>query len=208
MSTPESPPTSPGLLHLLGGENNVAAWARFLERYLPLIDDWCRLAGLQAAGAEDVRSSVLKGLVTALREFRYDPIHRFRGYLRTAVNNAIRKCWIERNRKPGNYGTGGDAFDSLENLIGPADPSALAASLDNSVSEDLRELYRAVERVRSQVSSDSWQAYLRIVIEGKPAAQVALELGKSVAAVYMAKSRVGKLLRDEGQHELGDSQPE
>jgi len=89
-------------------------------------------------------------------------------------------------------------------LAVPPDLQDLSATLDESLSDDLRRLHRIVERVRTQVSDDTWQAYRMTAIDGRPAADVARDLGKSVAAVYMAKSRVGKLLREEGRRVQGD----
>jgi len=198
MSLTDSPTTSPTLLRLLGEANNDAAWRRFLAHYEPVIDAWSRGRGLQTADADDVRAAVVAGLHSALQSFEYDPAQRFRGYLRACVNNALRKFFADRGRKPGNYGAGGDHADRLTELPFPANPDDLAAALDESLSEDLRAMQGVVERVRAQLSADTWQAYRLTAIEGRPAAEVADELGKSVAAVYMAKSRVGKRLRQMG----------
>lgn len=195
----DSPSTSPGLLRLLGDSGNDAAWGRFLARYDPLIRGWCRAARLQPADADDVRAAVLAGLVRALRDFEYDPARRFRGYLRTAVNNAVYKARADRAAKSGNYGRGGaeaHPLDGLPSPNGPADPDGLAAALDDGISADLRALHRAVERVRAAVGPDTWRAYLLTAVEGRPAAEAAAAVGKSVAAVYMARSRVGRLLRE------------
>lgn len=197
MPVSESPPTSPGLLRLLS-EKNETAWARFVERYVPLIDNWSRQYGLQAADVDEVRSQVLKGLVTALRTLRYDPAKQFCGYLRKAVKNAVWKVLKERQLKPGNFGVGGEAVFPLADLAEPESLNELAATLDDSLNEDLRAVYRTVARVRASVTDVAWRAYELTALEGKTASEAAAELGKTVAAVYMAKSRVGKLLREAG----------
>ncbi len=43
----------------------------------------------------------------------------------------------------------------------------------------------------------TWEAFRRFAIEGLPAAQVAAELGLTVNAVTLAKSRILKRLREE-----------
>jgi RNA polymerase sigma-70 factor (ECF subfamily) len=43
----------------------------------------------------------------------------------------------------------------------------------------------------------AWQAFRRHVLEGRPAAEVAAELGQSLNSVALAKSRVLKRLRQE-----------
>jgi RNA polymerase sigma-70 factor (ECF subfamily) len=204
MPLPDSPTTSPTLLSLLAECGSEDAWRTFIATYTPLIDARCRQARLQPADADDVKARVLGGLVNALRDFRYDPARKFRGYLRTAVNNAVRTHFRVRAVKPGGFGTGGGPGPPLDDLADPADPfDDLAARLDDSLTADLRTIQRVIERVRSQVGTDVWRAYWRTAIDGLPAPAVAAEIGKSVAAVYMAKSRVGRLLREAGGRESG-----
>ena len=207
MATPESPTTSPTLLGLLAQAENDAAWRRFVALYTPLIDKWCRAAGLQPADTDEVRSRVLEGLVTALKGFCYNPAGKFRGYLRAAVNNTIRTFLRQRVTRPGIVGTGGNDMGPLEEVADTA-VTDLAAALDDSITADLRDAYRVVERVQGMVEPETWRAWWLVGIEGKPASEVATMLGKTVAAVYMAKSRVGKLLQAEGQRILGEEAPE
>ena len=56
---------------------------------------------------------------------------------------------------------------------------------------------RARELVRCEFREDDWQAFLRTAVDNQPAKSVAEELGKSVASVYLAKSRILKRLREE-----------
>jgi RNA polymerase sigma-70 factor (ECF subfamily) len=53
--------------------------------------------------------------------------------------------------------------------------------------------------VQLRVSRVTWQAFHLLAVEGKSGADVAAELQMKIAAVYMAKSRVQKMLRDEVQ---------
>ena len=52
--------TSPTLLGALWDPNNEAAWRTFLQRYQPLIGNWCRRRGLQGQDAEDVSATVAR----------------------------------------------------------------------------------------------------------------------------------------------------
>ncbi len=56
---------------------------------------------------------------------------------------------------------------------------------------------RAVELVRAEFEPRTWEAWWKTAVEGRPAADVAAELGMSLAAVYKAKSRVLLRLRQE-----------
>jgi RNA polymerase sigma-70 factor (ECF subfamily) len=48
----------------------------------------------------------------------------------------------------------------------------------------------AAEQVRDTFAPTTWQAFWQTAVEGKSAAEVGAELGMSVGAVYVARSRV------------------
>ncbi len=54
-----------------------------------------------------------------------------------------------------------------------------------------------MRRVQGDFAPATWQAFRRHVLEGQPATAVAGELGLSLNAVLLAKSRVLKRLRQE-----------
>lgn len=191
-----SPSTSPTLLEMLGVPGNDAAWQRFLELYGPRIDRGCRSAGLQQADADEVRSRVLAALVSAMRGFKYDPAHRFRGYLATAVRNECHRFWRERKRRPGDHGVGNGEFDGSEL---PAPIQGLGDELDEDIQCRLKMASRAMNAVRRRVDETTWQAFWRTAIDGHPASEVAAALGKRVGAVYMAKCRVQQMLNEQGR---------
>jgi RNA polymerase sigma-70 factor (ECF subfamily) len=58
---------------------------------------------------------------------------------------------------------------------------------------------RAVELLRTEFEEHTWQAFWQVAIDGRTLAEVAERLGMSVAAVYQAKSRVLRRLRQEFQ---------
>jgi RNA polymerase sigma-70 factor (ECF subfamily) len=51
--------------------------------------------------------------------------------------------------------------------------------------------------IRGDFEDRTWQAFHRAAVEGQPAAALAAELGMSVDAVYQAKARVLRRLREE-----------
>jgi RNA polymerase sigma-70 factor (ECF subfamily) len=51
--------------------------------------------------------------------------------------------------------------------------------------------------VRAGFENRTWEAFRRVVIDRQSSAQVAMEMGMSVVAVYQAKSRVLRRLRQE-----------
>jgi RNA polymerase sigma factor (sigma-70 family) len=192
MPVMDVPTTSPTLLRLLGLPGSDEAWRTFVARYGPLIGARCRRAGLQPADADDVRAAVLAKLVEAMGEFRHDPARRFRGYIQRVVDNAIITHWRTLGRRPGWVGRGGDEVDAL-----PEPMAGLGAELDEQVQERVDGLLRAVDQVRFEVGAEAWQAFWLTAVEGLSGAEAASRLGRSAAAVYMAKSRVLARLRAE-----------
>jgi RNA polymerase sigma-70 factor (ECF subfamily) len=53
--------------------------------------------------------------------------------------------------------------------------------------------------VEPEFTPSTWRAFRRVVLEGAPPTAVAAELGTSVNAVFIAKSRVLQRLRQEAR---------
>ena len=53
----------------------------------------------------------------------------------------------------------------------------------------------AAEEVRGEFTPSTWQAFWQTAIEDRPPGDVAAELGLSVGAIYVARSRVLSRLR-------------
>jgi RNA polymerase sigma-70 factor (ECF subfamily) len=193
--------TSPSLLRHLGDPNHrEAAWRTFLQRYQPLISGWCRRTGLTHDDAEEVTAAVLSRLVTTLRDFVYDPAHRFRGWLKTLVENEVRCLYRQRARRPGDRGSGHPLVHlRLAQLQVPDVIDELVEQLDDTLTRDLRDAEEVTRRVQSRVEPATWQAFWLTAVGKESGRDVADRLGLTVAAVYMAKRRVGQMLRAEAE---------
>ena len=77
--------------------------------------------------------------------------------------------------------------------------------MKQNLHRELGEAEQVVARVREQVEPRTWEAYWLTAHEGLSAKEAATRLGMSVAAVYMAKSRVGRMLREEGRRLQGEA---
>lgn len=196
MDTHHEPTTSPTLLHWLALPGADEAWEVFIDRYGPLIDARCRRAGLQPADADDIRAVVCAQLVVSLRGFRYDPARRFRGYLKRVVDNAIISHWRTLRCRPGWVGRGGEPEGAP-----PESFVDLGEVLEEQIRSRLDAVFRAIDRVRCEVGAEAWQAFALTTFEGLTGAEAAARLGKSPAAVYMAKCRVLARLRAEASTE-------
>jgi hypothetical protein len=57
-----------------------------------------------------------------------------------------------------------------------------------------------LDRVRAKVKETTWQAFYQTMVEQRPAAEVAAELGLGVASVYKASYRVKQMVQQEYRH--------
>jgi RNA polymerase sigma-70 factor (ECF subfamily) len=165
-----------------------AAWARLVDLYSPLVYRWCRQAGLQAADAADLGQQVFLAVARKVRDFRRDREgDSFRGWVRTITRNKVNDHFRAHAGAPPEQG--GDA------LLGVAGETAADAATDP---EEESLLYRrAVELIRAEFEPRTWQAFWQVVVDGRPPADVARALGATANAVYLAKARVLRRLREE-----------
>jgi RNA polymerase sigma-70 factor (ECF subfamily) len=190
VSDSASHPTPVSLLEQLrqpSPHDRQAAWSHFVDLYTPLLFSMARRVGATRQDAADLVQDVFAVLLRELPGFRYRPDLRFRGWLFTIVRN----LWSNR-----------------QNRRRAAPPAADVAALEtvaapDNVAEMTEEEYRAslvrraLQLVQAQFAEADWKACWRNVVEGRPAAEVAAELGLTVNQVYLAKSRILHWLRKE-----------
>lgn len=185
--------TSRTLLARVRHADDRLAWQEFVDRYAPRIFHWCRRYQLQESDAADVTQEVLVKLVRAMQSFQYDPRRgSFRGWLKTVTANAVRD--LLNSWKKAGRGSGDTAIGRV--LASVEDERAIDALRDEIEACHRLELVAEAERfVQQRVQPHTWLAYRGTAVEQRKAAEVARELGMPVAEVYVAKSRVLKMLR-------------
>lgn len=173
--------TRPSLLVRLRDGADAEAWQTFVDVYAPLLYTFARGRGLQDADAADVGQEVLTDVARCIRTFEYQPDKgRFRDWLGLI---ARRKLWRFLNKRDGQP-------DSLiEETSGEVDPEWSSAFHS-------RLLEVSMQRIRNEFEATTWQAFSENWIQDQPVTDVAKATGLSVAAVYVAKSRVLKRLRE------------
>jgi len=191
---PESS-TRQSLLLRVRDLSDSGAWRDFVECYAPRVFGWCRTFGLQEADAADATQLVLMKLVEHLKRFEYDRQQgRFRGWLKTVTRHVaadVARQWRERGL--GLTAVSNDLESIASEQQTPADQ--LYETIQQAWREELLRL--AEERVCLRVQPVTWQAWRLCCREDCPAPDAARQLGIDVADVYVAKSRVLKLLREE-----------
>jgi RNA polymerase sigma-70 factor, ECF subfamily len=170
-----------------------AAWQRLSSLYAPLVRHWCLRAGLQAADADDRVQEVFEAVFRGLPSFRRDrPGDTFRGWLRTITRNKLRDFFSRQGRAPVGAG-GSDNQQHWQSL-----PEEGSAEDEATIVQEKRLVYdRAVTLLRTEFETRTWQAFWRVTVEGEAVAGVAHDLTMTPNAVYVARSRVLKRLREE-----------
>lgn len=189
------PETSLSLLDALRVAPSDESWRRLVDLYTPLIRGWLRRQGMTNQDADDVVQDVLAVVVRRLADFERQPqVGSFRSWLRTITVNCLRDFWRSPKSRPLATGTS-DWQKMLDEL---QDPHSGVSRLWNE-EHDRHVTQRLLEMIEPQFEPKTWRAFQRVAVEGARAADVAAELGMTVNAVFIAKSRVLTKLRDEGR---------
>jgi RNA polymerase sigma factor (sigma-70 family) len=185
--------TSASLLERLRTGPDDAAWKRLVDLYTPLLRGWLRRHLVPHADVDDLVQEVMAVLVRELPNFQYDRRRgTFRSWLRTITVNRLKMFWRTRNTRP--LATGDS--DLLRKLAELEDPrSSLSQLWDQE--HDRHVANRLLELIAGEFEGPSWQAFHRLTIDGDKPAAVATELGLSLNAVYLAKHRILRRLRQE-----------
>lgn len=186
------------LLRLRQEPVDQRAWSEFVQRYGRRIYQWCRQWRLQEVDAEDVTQNVLLILAEKLRRFEYDPTGSFRAWLKTVTQHAWSRL-REHQRRVGLVSGDSEGRAIFARIEARDD---LVKKLEDEFDCELRDL--AMLRVAQRVESHTWRAFQMLVIEQRTSTETAESLGIPVALVYVAKSRVLKMLQEEIQRLEGD----
>src|SRR4051794_3204185 len=191
------PSTHVSLLRALGEEGHREdAWAVFQACYREVILGWCRRCGLDLHTAEDLTQEILIKLLEALPRHEHDPDRgRFRSWLKAVVHNVLADQGRRQRRRLEIGGVGGStALERVGDLPGPEAVEELSVAVDRRTAawEAL-----VLDRVRARVEPKSWAAFCQRMIERRPAAEVAAELGLTVGAVYKAAERIKRMVIQE-----------
>jgi RNA polymerase sigma-70 factor, ECF subfamily len=186
---PSSDSSSRSLVNRLKARD-PEGWRRFTLVYGPLVYGWGRRAGLQDNDAADLGQEVFQAVARGIDGFRRDrPDDTFRGWLWTITRNKVREHFRRQADQPRAEG-GSASLDRLRQVEAEEDPP-----LEDSDATALA--HRAIALIQGDFAETTWQAFWRTAVDGQAPANVAADLGLSVAAVYMARSRVLARLREE-----------
>jgi RNA polymerase sigma-70 factor (ECF subfamily) len=194
----ELPTTRASLLVRLRDARDQEAWRLFVQLYAPVVYGYGRQRGLQDADAADLTQEVLHAVSAGAGRLEYDPQRgSFRSWLFTVAHHKLHDL-LARQRRPGR-GSGDSSVQGV--LEAQPRPDADQDLWDQEYEQRL--FHWAAAQVRDRFQDSTWQAFWLTAVEGKNGKEVAEQLGMTVAAVHLAKSRVMARLREQIQQVEG-----
>ena len=176
-------------------DGSADAWRDLVELYGPLVDRWCRTTNVPNHAVADIAQDVFLSAFKGLEKFdgqRADAT--FRGWLWTIARSRIVEYHRRQKGKAPARG-GSTAHARLQALVDPI-PIEDPTEVDHASAL----LHRALEQIRVEFTTNTWELFWRVTVLGHPTDLVAKEAGLTPAAIRQAKSRVLRRLRKQ----LGD----
>jgi RNA polymerase sigma-70 factor (ECF subfamily) len=171
------------------------AWARLDRLYRPFLFKWFLAHGVSHADAEELTQEVMRVVFQELKDFAHaGRVGSFRTWLRGVCLNRLLS--YRRSRQLRGAAVGGTDFHAQLHEVADSDDNP-AAEWDRE--HDVQILRQMLTNLANDFEQKTVGAFYRLVFDGVPAPQVAQELGMSVGAVYIAKSRVLRRLREEAE---------
>jgi RNA polymerase sigma factor (sigma-70 family) len=190
--------TRQSLVERLADWSDRKRWQQFFDSYWKLIHRAARKAGLTESEAQEVVQETLITVAKKIDRLKYDPaLGSFKGWLLNITRWRIADQFRKRKRPeehPAKARRDERETITIERIADPAGFD-LDAAWDEEWRSNLREA--AIARVKKKVSAKQYQIFDCYVLKEWPAQKVAKELRVSVTQVYIAKHRVGALLKRE-----------
>ena len=185
------------LLLKIRDRGDEVAWGQFVELYTPLVYAFCRKRGLAEHDASDVSQEVMQAISRAIGNFDYDPEKgSFRSWFYTVVRSKLNNFFRKQAQQPAAGGT------TIMKMV--------SEQPDSNEEHDWELDYKrqmfdwAATKVRDLFNEQTWTAFQKTAIDGEDPATVGTELGIGRGAVYAAKARVIRALRERVQSVAGE----
>lgn len=189
--------TSPTLLGRVQ-QNDPRAWQTLVDLYSDYIRALLLRNHCQADELDDLTQDVLVTLARKIPDFRPQE-HKgaFRGWLKTIVRSKAVDAYRRNKGNPTAEG-GTEARIRLQEISVPIESMPdVEEDSDPQEQTALKRLYlRAMKLVQAECDPRTWQMFYQVVVENKPAAELARETGVSAASIRMAKSRILRRMRE------------
>ena len=190
-------PTRQSLLSRLKDWEDQEGWREFFDLYWRLIHSVARRAGLSEAEAQDVVQETLVVVAKQMPGFRYDPARgSFKAWLHTVIRGRLSRHWRKTGPRAPLAKATGELTD--DESVAEADPMAVSefeASWQAEWEQNLMDT--ALRRVQAKVSTRQFLLFSLAVLKQVPTATIRERYDASLPQIYLARHRVGRLLKAE-----------
>ena len=194
--------TSISLLERARRDAKSDAWRELAEIYTPLLHSWLQRYGMSDTDRDDVVQEVMLAVTRDLPQFEHSgQVGAFRKWLKTILIHRLQNAWRSRQRRTETKG-GSSLWDELTQL--EDDASELSRSWD--LEHDRHVLSRFLQKIRPQFEEQTWTAFQQVMFDSRKTSDVAVDLGLSLKAVHLAKSRVLRALREAASGLIADGE--
>ena len=167
---------------------DVAAWERLVKLYTPLVAAWCRRWGVAEQDIVDVLQEVFSAVAAHLGRFRKDrPSDTFRGWLNVIARSKTVDYFNSRKNEPA--GAGGTEASKriqevLDSTVQSVNETDIARDDEDVIFNDV--LLRALNAIKVEFHDRTWQAFWKVVVEGRLTGDVAAELNMKPGTVRVS----------------------
>jgi RNA polymerase sigma-70 factor (ECF subfamily) len=190
---PDTIATRASLIGRLKNWDDQTNWREFDRTYRRLIVAFAVKQGLSESEAQDVAQETLLSVAKDIGKFEYDPERSsFKNWLLTVTRHRIADHCRHRPKEAGPRPTRTDESTRTSTVARVPDPNC--AALDAVWDEEWRRTLtdQALERLKTQVSTQHFQIFYLSVIKEQPGAKVATALGVNMATVYVVRHRLAR----------------
>lgn len=199
--------TNPLQLQEISNWQNHAAWALFKERYEPLLRRCCRRFQLDAAASDEVCQETWIEVANRMTRYVYNPKQRIRGWLwRVCYHKAIDHLRNSKTNRAFTFDERDEPFEfreanmSLAQVEGEVPEADCEDPSEPSLASWQRQVEEIQSCVRRCVDPRTWEAFWLVDIAFWSVDEAVEHLKMSHAAIYAAKRRIERRLRDEGRN--------
>ena len=186
--------TRGSLLLRIRDRGDQSAWVQFDQIYRPMVLKFARARGLDSYTAEDVAQSVMLTVQSHINDFDYDPkCGRFRGWLKTIVNNRISNLVGKK-----------DEANAISGDFKRADPHADAPDVLFDRIWMKEHLEHALNELRQSVEATSFAAFEAHVLKDEPVERVCQQFGLNSNQLYSIRFRLTRKLTQLMKDLLGE----
>ncbi len=200
-SSPSDVQTRASLLRRVRDWGDDASWREFFATYSRLIYSLAQKYGLSGSEAEDVVQGTMIRVADAIRDFQYNrETGSFKQWIgnqaKWKISDHLRRIQRDREMLQEKNGTAtGGRTKTLERL-----PDA-HNNLEQFFERDWNEAVAAtaLARVKMRVKPKHFQMFDLYAVKQWPLRRISRTLGVNVAQVYLVKSRISRMLKQQTQ---------